>query len=167
MAKRYTISDLASLFTTALWELGLGFAFDAIVNSLMELFSGISEEDAIAAISSAQQAQLAGAGVMGITPIPWVGPAPIPAVPGITGGWYYDVVCTFAEEDTGEPTDRLIRVQSDVMLTASEIYGKAFDQAVYYQQVTGSDRFQNLDLESKKGQKMIECRVIGAFQGIG
>ena len=155
------------LFSIASWEIGLGFTESAVLQSMQELAPLSDEVSVRIAYNLALQSKFAGAGVEGLTAIPFGGPAPIPTIAGIEGGYYYEVTCTFLDELTGEPEERLIRVSSDTPLTANEIHARAFDTAVYYHDQTGSESFQNLDLESRRGLETVECRIEAAYQGVG
>lgn len=155
------------VFSTALWELGLGFSTDAIAASLSELFPGTSQQQIDFAIQTANAAEWAGAGFNFPMPASQGGNWELPVVPGIAGGYYYDVEMTFLEEDGTTETTRQIRVTSDNPLSLQEIQGAAFDQAVYYQDITGSEKFQGLDLTSAEGAEAITASVTAAYQGIG
>jgi hypothetical protein len=159
--------SFGDLFATALWELGTGFSTTAVLASLQELFPGTTDVSSQIALNLAAQAQRAALGIRGQTPIPFGSAPPLPTIAGIEGGFYYDVTCQFWDESTSSMESRLVRVQSASPMTNTEIAGAAFDQALYYQQVTGSERFLSLDLSAPYGGRRPSCTVTAAYQGIG
>jgi hypothetical protein len=159
--------SFGELFSLAIWELGLGFSPEQIESSMSELVPGSEGLAQNLAIQQAEMAATTGEMLTRGPVAPWFMRPILPTIAGIQGGYYYNVNCSFLEQDSGDMVSRQLRVSSDSLLTREEVYAKAFDAAVYYQAVTGSETFQEIDLETAKGLASIECRIESAYQGIG